>query len=209
MIESLHKRATPFGVSVVTLAALARRPRAHSDAQWPTPYVALAGGGWQRRHMMHATQLPPQTVVTFGATGDLTHRKLLPAFFHPYLEDLLPERFAIVGYARTPYSDDEFRESAYESVKRYGAHPPEGEAWPDFANHLHYVTGGFADAGAIDRLPKERHELDARLGTGENRLFYCATPPDAYPDIVHRINETGLAPGSRIVFEKLRPGLDL
>lgn len=63
-----------------------------------------------------------------------------------------PERFAIVGYARTPYSDDEFRESAYESVKRYGAHPPEGDAWRTSRTTFIRVTGEFADASAIGRL---------------------------------------------------------
>ncbi len=152
--------------------------------------------------LRRSTQLAPQTVVIFGASGDLTHRKLLPALFHLHLEGVLPEGFAIVGYARTPYSDDMFRESAYDSVKRHGAHPPEGEVWRDFAKHLHYVKGESADTGGMDHLRREISRLDAGLGAGANHLFYCATPPDAYPDIVRRIGETGLASGSRIVFEK-------
>ncbi len=154
------------------------------------------------RHPTPSTRVPPLTVVIFGASGDLAQRKLLPALYHLYLEGRLPERFAIVGYARTPYSNEEFRESAYEVVKRHGAHPPEGEAWRDFGGRLHYVTGGFLDPGAMDHLPHAIQRLDSRLGTGTSRLFYCATPPDAYPDIVRRIGETGLAAGSRIVFEK-------
>jgi glucose-6-phosphate 1-dehydrogenase len=153
-------------------------------------------------HKAQATQASPQTIVIFGASGDLAHRKLLPAFFHLYVEGLLPERFAIVGYARTPNSDSEFRESAYDAVKRHGAHPPEGGAWRDFAGHLHYITGGFADPGAMNLLPHEIRRLDTELGTEPDHLFYCATPPEAYPYIVRRLGETGLATGSRIVFEK-------
>src|SRR6266542_2875732 len=91
-------------------------------------------------HLARRTRLPPRTIVIFGASGDLTHRKLLPALFHLYLEGLLPKDLAVIGYGRTPYADDEYRESAYDAVKRHGAHPPEGEPWRNFAMRLHYVT---------------------------------------------------------------------
>jgi glucose-6-phosphate 1-dehydrogenase len=148
------------------------------------------------------SRVPPLTVVIFGASGDLAHRKLLPALYHLYLEQRLPERFTIIGYARTPRSSDGFRESAFEAVKRHGAHPPEGEAWRQFREHLHYVTGGSGEPHAMDHLTNAIRRLDSRLGTRTSRLFYCATPPDAYSDIVRRLGETGLAAGSRIVFEK-------
>jgi glucose-6-phosphate 1-dehydrogenase len=140
--------------------------------------------------------------VIFGASGDLTHRKLLPAFFHLYLEGLLPEEFVIVGYARSPFTDDEFRESARDAVKEHSRQPPVGEVWQDFSKHLRYVTGEFADQGAMDHVAEELRAIDQRHGTEGNRFFYCATPTDAYPDIVKRIDEAGMAPGSRIVFEK-------
>jgi glucose-6-phosphate 1-dehydrogenase len=144
----------------------------------------------------------PQAIVIFGASGDLTRRKLLPAFFHLYLEGLLPERFAIVGYARTVFTDEEFREMAHDAMSEHGRHHPAGEVWMDFAKHLRYVPGEFADQGAMDHIVEELEGVDGSHGTEGNRFFYAATPAAAYPDIVKRVGESGLAPGSRIVFEK-------
>ncbi len=140
--------------------------------------------------------------MIFGASGDLTRRKLLPAFFHLYLEGLLPERFAIVGYARTVFTDEGFREMAHDAMLEHGRHAPAGEVWADFAKHLRYVPGEFSDRGAMDHIVEELAEVDDAHGTEGNRFFYAATPEAAYPDIVERIGESGLAPGSRIVFEK-------
>ena len=145
---------------------------------------------------------PPQAIVIFGASGDLTRRKLLPAFYHLFLEGLLPEGFVIVGYARTEMDDAAFRAHAREAVAAFGRRPPEGQAWASFAEHLEYVTGEFTDPGAMDHIVQVLREADARHGTAGGRFFYAATPPSAYPDIVARIGEAGLAEGSRIVFEK-------
>jgi glucose-6-phosphate 1-dehydrogenase len=145
---------------------------------------------------------PPQAIVIFGASGDLTRRKLLPSFYHLFLEGLLPEGFVIVGYARTEMDDRAFREHAREAVATFGRRPPEGQAWASFAEHLEYVTGEFSDAGAMDHIVHDLREADARHGTAGSRFFYAATPPSAYPDIVARIGEAGLAEGARIVFEK-------
>jgi glucose-6-phosphate 1-dehydrogenase len=144
----------------------------------------------------------PQAIVIFGASGDLTRRKLIPAFFHLYLEGMLPERFAIVGYARTAFTDEEFREHARDAVRQFGKRSPNGQVWMDFANHLRYVTGEFSEAGAMNDVAKDLVDIDATHGTEGNRFFYCATPPDAYPDIVKRIGEAGLQKGAKIVFEK-------
>jgi glucose-6-phosphate 1-dehydrogenase len=144
----------------------------------------------------------PQAIVIFGASGDLTRRKLIPAFFHLYLEGMLPERFAIVGYARTEFTDEEFREHAREAVKEFGKRPPDGEVWMDFAKHLRYVTGEFSDRGAMTNVAADLEDIDSRHGTEGNRFFYCATPPDAYPDIVQRIGEASMQDGAKIVFEK-------
>ena len=148
------------------------------------------------------TAPPPQAIVIFGASGDLTRRKLLPAFYHLFLEGLLPEGFVIVGYARTEMDDAAFRAHARESIAAYGRRPPEGQAWASFAEHLEYVTGEFSDPGAMDHIVQDLRDADARHGTAGGRFFYAATPPSAYPDIVTRIGEAGMAEGARIVFEK-------
>jgi len=146
--------------------------------------------------------LPPQAVVIFGASGDLTKRKLIPAFYHLFLEGLLPKGFAIVGYSRTELSDREFRAQARDAVERFGRREPTGEVWRDFADHLSYLPGEFSDEGAMNHLVKHLESIDRRRGTAGGRFFYAATPPAAYPDIVHRIADANLQHSAKIVFEK-------
>ncbi|HJV05019.1 MAG TPA: glucose-6-phosphate dehydrogenase, partial [Actinomycetota bacterium] len=150
----------------------------------------------------------PTAIVIFGASGDLTQRKLLPALYHLYLEGLLPARFGIVGYARSPLSDREFRERAREACDTYGRCDPNPEAWRDFEKRLHYVAGEFTDPGAMAHLREKLEELDRTEGTEGRRFLYCAVPPEAYGDIVDRLDEEGLHRDSRIVVEKPF-GLDL
>ncbi len=116
--------------------------------------------------MVHRRHAAPQAIVIFGASGDLTRRKLLPAFYHLFLEGMLPEKFAIVGYARTDMTDEEFREHARDAVTEFGKREPFGEVWSDFAKHLRYVPGEFSDAGAMRQVAEDlgRHRRDARHG---------------------------------------------
>ena len=150
----------------------------------------------------------PTAIVIFGASGDLTQRKLLPALYHLYLEGLLPARFGIVGYARSPLSDREFRERAREACDTYGRCDPNPEPWRDFEKRLHYVAGEFTDPGAMAHLREKLEQLDRTEGTEGRRFLYCAVPPEAYGDIVDRLDEEGLHRDSRIVVEKPF-GLDL
>src|SRR6266498_2226679 len=129
-----------------------------------------------------SAELRPQVVVIFGASGDLTKRKLLPAFWSLFVQGLLPKGFAITGYARTEMTDEEFREQARESVKLYGRWTPDDEAWRGFAERLSYLPGEF--------------------GTEGGRFFYAATPTTVYPDIVRRLAEAGLHRDAKVVFEK-------
>ena len=151
---------------------------------------------------MATRTMPPQAVVIFGASGDLTKRKLLPAFFHLFLEGLLPKGFAVVGYARTQMDDDSFRTYARENVERSSPHPVEGAVWDDFSKHLSYLTGEFTDRNAMAHVVDHLEKIDAQLGTQGGRFFYAATPPSVYPDIAHRIGEAGMHPDAKIVIEK-------
>jgi glucose-6-phosphate 1-dehydrogenase len=140
----------------------------------------------------------PTAFVIFGASGDLTKRKLLPALYHLFLEGLLPARFAIVGYARSAMSNDDFRAEALEATNTFGRCDPSSEPWEDFAERMSFVSGEFSDEGAMRHLREHLESLDVEM----RRFFYCATPPAAYRDIVRRLGEEGLADGARIVFEK-------
>ncbi|MBI4261498.1 MAG: glucose-6-phosphate dehydrogenase, partial [Actinobacteria bacterium] len=92
--------------------------------------------------MAHGAMKPPgpQAVVIFGASGDLTRRKLLPAFHHLFSEGLLPSGFALIGYSRTTFTDDEFRERARGAVVEFGGGEPDPEVWEEFSRRLSYVT---------------------------------------------------------------------
>ncbi|HYH27320.1 MAG TPA: glucose-6-phosphate dehydrogenase, partial [Actinomycetota bacterium] len=125
-----------------------------------------------------------------------------PALFHLYLEDLLPAAFAITGYARTPMTNEEFRERAREAVNEYGRSDPEPNAWGEFAKRLTYVSGEFTGDGAFTELHRHLEEIDREHGTEGRRLYYCATPPEAYSDVVAQIGERGMEADARIVIEK-------
>ncbi len=144
----------------------------------------------------------PQAVVIFGASGDLTHRKLLPAFYHLFVERLLPQRFAIVGYSRSEMTDREFQERAADSIKQFAKVDPVGEEWEEFKDLLSYVPGEFASERAMEHLREHLEEIDRARGTEGGRFYYCATPPAAYPQIVARLAESSMHTDAKIVMEK-------
>jgi glucose-6-phosphate 1-dehydrogenase len=148
------------------------------------------------------SELPPQTVVIFGATGDLTRRKLLPAFWSLWLHHSLPTAFALVGYSRSQMTDDEFRDQAFEEVKRFSPHPPGGPEWDEFAQRLSYFRGAFAEHGAMVGFRSYLDRIDERWGTQGRRFFDAAVPASVYADIVQRIREAGLQQNAKIVIEK-------
>ncbi|RME57371.1 MAG: hypothetical protein D6790_13385, partial [Caldilineae bacterium] len=94
----------------------------------------------------------PALMVIFGASGDLTRRKLLPALYSLVQRKLLPETFVILGYARSPYTDDSFRELAKEGVIQHGDMPFDEEAWQAFAQRLFYQAGGYDDPESFHKL---------------------------------------------------------
>ncbi len=144
----------------------------------------------------------PQAIVIFGGSGDLSRRKLLPAFFHLFVEGLMPAEFGIIGYARSPMDDQSYRQFAQDAVDEFGKQEPSGKKWDEFSEHLGYVAGEFSDKGAMDHLVEHLDAFDGRIGKPAGRFFYSATPSSVYPDIVDRLGETGLASGAQIVFEK-------
>ena len=148
--------------------------------------------------------------VIFGASGDLTKRKLVPALYNLSCQDLLPTGFAVVGFAMTPIAEDAFREQMEQSV-RHSADVLafRQKLWEEFAPSLHYMTADFERPEGYQRLATLLSEMDARRGCAGNRLFYLATPPSYFPIIVENLQRFGLASrgdgGSgwtRVVIEK-------
>jgi glucose-6-phosphate 1-dehydrogenase len=148
----------------------------------------------------------PCQVVIFGATGDLAHRKILPALYNLRRAGLLPPESGVVAFARRPFSDDEFRRDMRVSVEEHSRNPVEPALWDDFAAGIHYQRGDFTDPGSYKALGERLEQVDAAAGTRSNLLFYLATPPSAYASIVENIGLANLqARGSgwcRIVIEK-------
>ncbi len=147
----------------------------------------------------------PCQMVIFGATGDLAHRKILPALYNLRRAGLLPPESGILAFARRPYSDDEFRREMRASVEEHSRNPVEPALWDDFAAGIHYQRGDFGDPASYKALAERLEQVDAAAGTRSNVLFYLATPPAAYPSIVANIGTVGLARGGgwcRIVIEK-------
>ena len=149
----------------------------------------------------------PFALVIFGASGDLARRKLLPALWSLYALRTLPEPFAIVGVARTAMTDVEFRTRTRAAVEEFGrTQPPSATVWDRFASSLYYVAGDPTSPELYERLGRRLTELETARGGAPNRLFYCATPPSVYDDIVHNLGESGLAAETdgwtRIVVEK-------
>jgi glucose-6-phosphate 1-dehydrogenase len=144
----------------------------------------------------------PHAVVIFGASGDLTRRKLLPAFYHLFVEGLLPQGFAIIGYARSELTDEEFHQRARDAIQEFGRGDVAGEEWEEFRSRLFYLPGEFDGEMAMERLRERLEWADRDLGTNGGRFYYCATPPDAYPLIVKRLAESNLHRDAKIVIEK-------
>jgi glucose-6-phosphate 1-dehydrogenase len=150
----------------------------------------------------------PACVVVFGATGDLTHRKILPALYNLRRVGLLPAETSVVGFARRPYTDEQFRADLRGSVESFSRVPIQDAIWDDFAAGIFYQQGEFHDPAAYQRLSDRLEEIAIARGTRGNRLFYLATPPSLGPTIVDNLGKASLdAEGrghgsSRVVIEK-------
>jgi glucose-6-phosphate 1-dehydrogenase len=131
----------------------------------------------------------PCILVIFGASGDLTSRKLIPALYSLAYRRLLPEKFAIVGAARSDEGDDQFRERMKRAVQEYARDPFRDEVWESLASGMHYVTLDFGDERREDELFEQLAKIDDERGTAGNRLFYFAVPPAAIGTLVTEIGK--------------------
>jgi glucose-6-phosphate 1-dehydrogenase len=148
-------------------------------------------------------QPDPCALVIFGASGDLTHKKLLPALYSLAFRRLLPERFAVVGVARTEGDDDQFRADMKEAVQKYARDEFRDDVWNPLAAAMRYVVTDFADDGGEDRVLQVLNELDEQFGIGGNHLFYLAVPPAAFETIVRELGKRrGREGWTRLIVEK-------
>lgn len=153
----------------------------------------------------------PCVLVIFGATGDLTARKLMPALYQLAREGQLPTHFACVGFARRSKDHDLFRQEMTTGVQQFSRTKPVEEAvWQGFSQQLFYHQSNFDDPAGYQRLKEFLAQLDQQFGTRGNRLFYLATQPSYFPVIVKQLKEGGLlyetsdqaSQWSRVIIEK-------
>jgi glucose-6-phosphate 1-dehydrogenase len=145
----------------------------------------------------------PCLLVIFGASGDLTTKKLMPAVYSLAYRRLLPERFGIVGAARTEEGDDEFRDRMKSAVQSHARDPFRDDVWEQLAAGMRYVTLDFADATGDGDLARTLAELDEERGTLGNRVYYFAVPPSAIGALVRKVAERRASEGwVRLVIEK-------
>jgi glucose-6-phosphate 1-dehydrogenase len=145
----------------------------------------------------------PCSLVIFGASGDLTKRKLFPALYSLAYRGLLPKSFAVVGVARTEESDDDFRDRMKESVQEFGRDPFRDDVWEALAEGMRYVPMDFDDEEREDRLADALTELDEERGTRGNRVYYLAIPPSAFETVVTALGKRRSTQGwTRLIIEK-------
>ena len=152
--------------------------------------------------MPPARVAPPAAITVFGASGDLAHRKLFPALAGLADQGLLPDAIGLVGTARSDLGDDRFRDRLRDAA------PDAGERWQKIVETARYVPGGYADEGTFTRLAEVLDGFDNDGGTAGNRLFYLATVPKVFPDIIGALGSYGRAATgpdegfTRVVIEK-------
>ncbi|MEW6270399.1 MAG: glucose-6-phosphate dehydrogenase [Thermodesulfobacteriota bacterium] len=151
----------------------------------------------------------PNTLVIFGAAGDLTRRKLLPAVYNLALDGLLPASFAVVGFTRRDMDDASFRAFGREAVGKYSRRTLDSGYWSDFELGLFHAKGNLDDPEGYAALRRKLDEVDAARGIPGNRIYYLSVPPSMIATCVDQLNAAGLVqplepgkPFTRIIIEK-------
>jgi glucose-6-phosphate 1-dehydrogenase len=148
----------------------------------------------------------PTALVIFGATGDLAHRKLLPALYNLAHEGALPERFELIGVARSQYSHEDFQQMARESIQRFSRTKPDADVLEGLVADMRYVPGSFDDPDVYRELGRTLTEFSEQAGIELNRIFYASTAPQFFPVIAGALRDAGLnrdeRAETRIVIEK-------
>ena len=130
----------------------------------------------------------PTSIIIFGASGDLTQRKLIPSFFNLFRKRKTPKNFNIIGYGWTPFTDEQFQQHLRKGLDEYAGYEFTEEEWSLFAPNLHYHQGKYNDKAGFEGLTAYLQELE---NSQSNRLYYMAIPPSLFPDIISNLDATG------------------
>jgi glucose-6-phosphate 1-dehydrogenase len=145
--------------------------------------------------------------VIFGVTGDLSRKKLMPAIYDLANRGLLPPGFALVGFARRDWADEDFADVVHDAIKQHARTPYREEVWSQLREGCRFVSGEFGDDAAFERLARTTADLDRVRGTRGNHAFYLSVPPKYFPIAIQQLKRSGLSAGEggswrRIVVEK-------
>ena len=160
------------------------------------------------REGLSARAVPqPCTIVIFGATGDLTHRKLIPALYNLAADGELPPAVTVVGFARRKKNDDDFRRDLEEATRKFSRQSVRDEIWKTFAQSIFYHASDFGDESGYKSLAAKLDKIDKERGTRGNRLFYFAVGPDQFEPILKHLKSAGLNEAregswARVIVEK-------
>ena len=149
----------------------------------------------------------PCSLVIFGVTGDLARKKLMPAVYDLANRGLLPPGFALVGFARRDWADQDFAQIVHDSVREHARTEFREDVWQELCKGIRFVAGDFADSDAFDQLSQTVLDLDRVRGTRGNHAFYLSIPPKFFGDVVQQLKRSGLSASSdgawrRVVIEK-------
>ncbi len=151
-------------------------------------------------------RVPPCAIVIFGASGDLSKRKLLPSLYRLFYERRISPSFAVIGSSRTPMSDDQFRERMKESVSKFLEDAPfDEDVWRSFAQSLYYVAGDLNNPASYDDIHKKLEQIEKTHETAGNVLFYLSTQPSHYAEAIQELGDHDLTHGNgwrRVIIEK-------
>src|SRR5690242_20181488 len=199
---------TAFGVEFGASRRLSGPDKKQEDSSHRGANVAVLTMENPLREGMRLERTPdPCVMVIFGASGDLTRRKLMPALYNLWRERLLPAGFSVVGFSRTDMNDQQFRDSMKEAVEQFGEQGPvDREAWESFAEGLFYLSAHPGHPEDYASLSSLLEDVDRQRGTNGNRVYYLAVPPSSFAGIVQQLDAAGLAQAEkgwhRLIIEK-------
>lgn len=152
---------------------------------------------------------PATILVIFGASGDLTARKLIPALYNLALDSLLPADFHLIGFGRKPVADAEFRQQARAAIGEFSRRPLDAEVWGDLDGSTHYHAGAYDEPEAYRSLAERIRQIEQQCGREMQLVFYISTPPTVFAPIIENLGACGLAthlvkgrPGAKVIIEK-------
>ena len=153
--------------------------------------------------------VPSTIIVIFGASGDLTARKLMPALYNLGSDNLLPADFSFIGYGRSELTDDDFRRSMKKGIESFSRRSLDEKLWENLSQGIRFHVGGYDDVEAFLGLGEKIKEIEKQTGREMQVLFYVSTPPNAFASILRNLGTSGLAKryagtqlASKVVIEK-------